>query len=83
MDEQQFWRSVLRILGTLFLSNLAQIPNVQTAVSTTRGQDSFIVWRPLNLEDLITVRLERMQLQFQVSQIPESNSLKSEFIIAK
>ena len=32
MDEEQLWGTVLRILGTLLLSNLAQVPNMESAV---------------------------------------------------
>ena len=39
-------------LRTLFLSDLAEIPDVEPPIGAGRSQDGFVVRRPLNLEDL-------------------------------
>lgn len=72
---QQLRRSVLRILRALLLPDLAQIPDVEAAVGARAGEDGLVVWRPLHLEDLVLVRLERVQLQLQVAQVPERYGL--------
>ena len=35
------------------------------------GENGFVVRRPLNLEDLVFVRLERVEFQFEIPQIPQ------------
>lgn len=49
MTHQQLWWSVLGVLWRLLVSNLAEIPDVETTVGTARGQNGFVVRRPLNL----------------------------------
>lgn len=73
MYEQQLWRSILGIFGTLLLTNLAEIPNVQPAIGARRSQYCLVVRRPLHLEYLILMRLETVQFQLQVAQIPQSD----------
>jgi hypothetical protein len=60
--------------------NPPQIPDMKAAVCATASQNGFVMRRPLNLEDFILVRLERMQFQLQVAQIPQSDRLKQQFI---
>ena len=48
---------------------------MQSTISTTVSQNSLIVRRPLNLEYFILMWFKGMQLKFQISQIPQGNSL--------
>lgn len=75
MNEKQFGRSVLGIFGRLLLSDLAQVPNVKSAVRSRRGENGLVVRRPLHLEDLVLVRLEAVQLELEVAQVPEGDRL--------
>lgn len=47
--DQQLRRSILGILWRLFLSDLAEVPDVEPPVGAAGGQDGFVVRRPLNL----------------------------------
>lgn len=75
VNEEKFWRSVFGIFSCLFFTNLRQVPDVKTTVSSAAGQNGFVMRRPLNLEDFVLVRLEWVKFQFQVAQIPQSNGL--------
>ncbi|KAG8035869.1 hypothetical protein G9C98_002995 [Cotesia typhae] len=70
-------RTVLSIFTGLFLANFTEIPNMQTPVGATASKNSLIVRGPLNLEDLVLVRLEGVKLEFQVPKIPEGDSFVS------
>lgn len=75
MNKQQLGRPIFGIFRTLLFPNFAQIPHVQSAIRSWRSQNSLVMRRPLHLEDLIFMRLKTVQLQFEVTQIPESDSL--------
>lgn len=75
MNEEQLRWAIFGVFWCLFFSNLRQVPNVQATIGPAAGQDGLVMRRPLNLEDFILVRLEGMQFQFQVTQIPQSDSL--------
>ena len=77
MNEEEFWRAVFCILGRLLLADFAQIPNVQTTIGAARRENRLVVRRPLNLEDLVFVRLKAVQFELQVAQIPQSDRLKA------
>lgn len=47
---QKLWRSVLSILCWLLLSDLAQIPYMQSPVSSAAGEDGLVMRRPLHLQ---------------------------------
>ena len=49
MTHQQFRWSILGILWCLFLSNLTEVPDVETTVGPTGSQDGLIVRGPLYL----------------------------------
>ena len=61
-------------LGTLFFADFAEIPNVQSAIGAGRRQDGFVMRRPLHLEYFVFVRFERVKFEFEIAQIPESDS---------
>ena len=91
MDEEELRRSVFSILRTLLLSNLGQIPDMQSAISARTCQYCFVIRRPLDLtqsrqsvifpsvvhylEDLVFVALEAVQLELEIPQVPQSHRL--------
>lgn len=77
VDEQELWWAVFGIFRSLFFSDLRQVPDVEAAVGSAAGQDGLVMRRPLNLEDFVLVRLKGMQFEFQVTQVPQSDSLIS------
>ena len=77
VDEEKFWRSLCSLLSTLLLSNLVEIPDVKPPVSPRAGQDSLVVWRPLDLKDLLLVTLKAVQFKLEVPEVPESHSFVS------
>lgn len=46
---QQLRRAILSILWRLLLSNLTEVPDIESPVCAAGGQDGFIMRRPLNL----------------------------------
>lgn len=46
---QQLGRTILSILWRLLLSDLTQVPDVESPVSAAGGEDRFVMGRPLNL----------------------------------
>jgi len=77
VDKQKFWWSILNVIRGLLLPNLAEIPDIESAISATGRQNGLIMWRPLYLEDLILMRLERVELHLCIPQIPQGNCLVS------
>lgn len=51
VDEQKLWRSVFGVLSSLLFANLGQVPNVETTVSSGRGQDGLVMGGPLDLRN--------------------------------
>ena len=49
---------------------------MQAAIAAAGGQDCFIMRAPLDLEDLVAVTVKRVQLQFQVAQVPQTDRLQ-------
>merc|ERR1719259_1287673 len=70
MNEEKLWWTVLRILRTLFLANLAEVPDMEPSIGARGGEDGLVMRRPLHLENLVLVRFEGVKLQLQVPQIP-------------
>ena len=62
-------------LRALLFSNLAEIPDVKTSVGSGGREYGFVMRRPLDLKDLVFVRLERVEFQFEIAQIPQSDGL--------
>ena len=56
VDEEEFGRTVLGVLGRLLLANLGQVPNVESAIGAGRGQDGLVVGRPLNLKQNLLLK---------------------------
>lgn len=48
---------------------------MKPSVSAAAGKNGLVMRRPLNLENLVLVRLERVQLQLEISQVPQCYSL--------
>ena len=59
----------------LLLPDLGEVPDVEPAVGAGGGEDGLVVRRPLHLEDLVLVRLEGVQLQLEVAQVPQRHRL--------
>ena len=59
----------------LLLADLGEVPDVEAPVGAGGGEDGLVVGRPLHLKDLILVRLEGVQLQLEVPQVPQRHSL--------
>merc|ERR1719319_1334440 len=74
VDKQQLRRSIFGILSRLLLSNLRKIPNVEATGSSAGSEDGLVMRAPLHLEDLILMRLEAVELEFEVPEIPQSDS---------
>ena len=49
VNEEKFRRPVLGVLRALLLSDLGEIPDVQSPISARAGQDSLVMGRPLDL----------------------------------
>ena len=49
VDEEELRGAVLRVLRALLLPDLGEVPDVQPAVSAGAGEDSLVMWRPLDL----------------------------------
>lgn len=75
MNEQELGRSVLLVLGRLFESDLGDVPEVDAAVARGRGEDGFVRGGPGELEDFVVVRLEGVELDFEVAEVPEGDRL--------
>ena len=75
MHEQQLRRSIVRIVGRLLLSDLGDVPDVDPSVRGGGREDGLGVRRPRELDDLVCVRLERVQLLGEFSEIPEGDRL--------
>ena len=75
VDEEELGGAVLHVVGRLLLADLGEIPDVEAAVGAARRQDGLVVRRPLHLEDLVLVRLERVELHLRVAQVPQSHRL--------
>lgn len=48
---------------------------MQASVSAAAREYRLVMRRPLNLENLVLVRLERVQFELQVSQVPQRDGL--------
>lgn len=76
VDKQQLGRSVVRVVGRLLLPNLGDVPDVDPSVRRGGREDGLRVGRPGELDDLVGVRLERVQLLREFAEIPESDRLR-------
>ncbi len=50
VDEEELWWPILGILSVLFLTNLAEVPDVQTTVGARGGENGLVMGRPLDLQ---------------------------------
>ena len=50
VDEEQLGRAVLGVLRALLLSDLGEVPDVESPVGAGAGQDGLVMGRPLDLE---------------------------------
>ena len=70
MHKQQLRWPILRILRRLFIPNPRQIPNNNPPIIPRTRENGFLIRRPRHRGDLVPMTFKRMQLEFQVSQVP-------------
>src|SRR5882757_6395249 len=75
MHEEELWRPIFTVFRGLLLAHLCQIPEHYSTVVAARGKDGFFEWMPFQSCHAVIVPFKNMQLVFEVSQIPNCNSL--------
>lgn len=75
MENLQLRRTVLRVIGALFLACAAEIPEHNLAVIAGASQNRLFEGMPRDRLDRVRVTLQRVKLRLQVSDIPEANGL--------
>lgn len=77
MNEERLRRPVLCVVRRLLFPDPAEVPEVDPSVRAGGREDGLVVRGPGELEYLVFVRLERVQLRSEVSQVPETDCLQT------
>jgi len=78
MNEEQLRRSVVRVVWSLFFSDLGDVPDVDSSIGGGGSEDCFRVRGPGELDDFVRVGFEGVEFGGEVSEIPEGDGLVSE-----
>ncbi len=73
--EEELGRPVLCVLGRLLGADEGEVPDVDAAVGAGGGEDGLVVRAPGEADDVVRVRLERVQRRFQGAQVPQPHRL--------
>mmetsp|Transcript_12735 Transcript_12735/g.32286 ORF Transcript_12735/g.32286 Transcript_12735/m.32286 type:complete len:201 (+) Transcript_12735:121-723(+) len=71
VDEEEFGRTIGRILCGLLLPNARQVPHHCAAIGGCGGEDALVERGPLHAEHLLLVSREGVQPRTQIAQIPQ------------
>lgn len=77
VHKEELGRPVLGVVGRLFCANRVEVPHVDAPVASRRRKVHRRVRRPRNLQHVVGVRLERVQLERELTDIPQANCLLS------
>lgn len=77
MHEQQLGRAVLGIIWRLLLTDCGKIPDMHTTVCAGGREVDGGVRGPRDLQDVVGVRLEGVELEIDLSDVPERDGLAS------